>query len=104
MILIRSLENRGALLNGTTRKINIEKGGLLNFFAPLTKVALPWIKNVLISLAKRVLVPLRLTKAALAADAAIQKKIWFTNNTSIFKWRNRLYYENNLFTQRRWFV
>ena len=104
MILIRSLENRGALLNGTTRKINIEKGGLLNFFAPLTKVALPLIKNVLISLAKSVLVPLGLTKAALAADAAIQKKIWFTNNTSIFKWRNRLYYQNNLFTQRRWFV
>ena len=85
-------------------KLILKKVDYLIFFAPLTKVALPWIKNVLISLAKRVLVPLRLTKAALAADAAIQKKIWFTNNTSIFKWRNRLYYENNLFTQRRWFV
>ena len=85
-------------------KLILKKVDYLIFFAPLTKVALPLIKIVLISLAKSVLVTLGLTKAASAADAAIQKKIWFTNNTSIFKWRNRLYYQNNLFTQRRWFV
>ena len=37
MIVIRSLENTGALVNGTTRKINIEKGGLLNFFFFINK-------------------------------------------------------------------
>ena len=47
-------------------------------------------------LAKSVLIPLGLTVAALATDAAIQKKIWirgeFTDN---FEWKNKLYHQNS---------
>ena len=35
-----SLENRVILLKGTTRKINSQKGGLLNFLVPLMEVSL----------------------------------------------------------------
>ena len=33
--VIRSLENRGILLKGTTRKITSQDGGFLNFVKPL---------------------------------------------------------------------
>ena len=45
------------------------------FFGSLLKVGLPWIKNVLQPLAKRVFVPLGLITAASAADSGIHKKI-----------------------------
>ena len=35
-----SLENRVILLKGTTRKIDSQKGGLLNFLVPLMEVSL----------------------------------------------------------------
>ena len=38
--VIKSLENRGILLKGTTRKINGQKGGLLNFLGPLMRPTL----------------------------------------------------------------
>ena len=41
---------------------------------PLLKTGLPLIKNVIKPLAKSVLIPLRLTEAASAADAGINKK------------------------------
>ena len=41
---------------------------------PLLKTGLPLIKNVIKSLAKSFLIPLRLTAAALSADAGIHKK------------------------------
>ena len=47
-------------------------GFLGRLLEPLTKVSLPLMKNVLISLSKGVLVPLRL---ASTADAGIHKKI-----------------------------
>ena len=40
---------------------------------PLLKVGLLWMENLLISLAESILIPLRLTAAAVA-DAGIQKK------------------------------
>ena len=42
---------------------------------PLLKTGLPLTKNVIRPLAKSVLIPLRLTEAASAADAGIHKKI-----------------------------
>ena len=42
---------------------------------PLLKTGLPLMKNVLKQLPKSVLIPLRLTAAAAATDAAIQKKV-----------------------------
>ena len=35
MKVIKSLQNRGLLLKGTTRKITSQKGGILNFLRPL---------------------------------------------------------------------
>ena len=57
-------------------------GGLL---VPLLKTGLPLMKSVIKPLAKSVLIPLRLTAAALAADAGIHKKILGSghNNTTL---------------------
>ena len=38
--VIKSLENRGISLKGITRKINGQKGGLLNFLGPLMRPTL----------------------------------------------------------------
>ena len=45
------------------------------YLGPLLKTGLPLIKHVVKPLAKSVLIPLRLTAAASAADAGIHKKI-----------------------------
>ena len=47
---------------------------LCRLLGPLSKIGLPLIKNVLKPLTKSVLIPLGLTAAASATDAAIQKK------------------------------
>ena len=70
-------------LKGTTRKINSPEGGLLNFLASLTRIALPLMKNMHKLLAKSVLVSLRLTAAVSAADAAIPNKIFELATTII---------------------
>ena len=49
---------------------------------PLLKTGLPLIKNVLKSLTKSVLIPLRLTAAA-ATDAAIHKEIFGSGMTTL---------------------
>ena len=46
------------------------------FQRPLLKTYFPLMKNVLKTLAKSVLIPLELTAAASATDAAIQKKLF----------------------------
>ena len=73
--LINSLENRGILLKGTTRKNTSQEGGFLNFLRPLMTADLPLMKSALTPLAKIVLLPLGFSAGMLAADAAIQKKI-----------------------------
>ena len=53
----------------------IQSGWFLGrLLGPLLKTRLPLIKNVIKPLVKRVLIPLRLTAAASAADAGIHKK------------------------------
>ena len=54
MKVIKSLENRGILLKGTTRKITSQEGGFLNFLRPLMTASLSLMKNVLTPLAKSV--------------------------------------------------
>ena len=66
--VIKSLEKRGILLKGTTRKYTSQKGPFLNLLRPL-------MKNITTPLAKSALIPLILTAAASATDATIQKKI-----------------------------
>ena len=54
----------------------IQSGGFLGrLLGPLLKTGLPLMKSVIKPLAKSVLIPLVLTTAASAADAAIHKKI-----------------------------
>ena len=65
MKIIKSLENRGILLKGTTRKITSQEGGFSNFLRPLLTAGLPLMKSVLTPLTKSLL---------LKADATIQKK------------------------------
>ena len=59
--VIKSLENRAILLEGTTRKIAGQEGGFLNFIRPLMTAGLPLMKSVLTPLAKNALVPLGLS-------------------------------------------
>ena len=59
------------MLKGTTRKINSQKGGLLNLLALLTRVSLSLMKSLLTLLAKSVFVPLELTIAASATYVAV---------------------------------
>ena len=52
--VIKSLENRGILLKGTTRKITSQEGEFVIFLGPLMTVGLQLIKSVLNALAKSV--------------------------------------------------
>ena len=83
MKVIKSLENRGILLKGTTRKITSQEGGFLNFLRPLMTAGLPLMKSVLTPLAKSVLLPLGWSAGMSAADAAIQKKIYGSGSTAL---------------------
>ena len=78
---IRSLENRGILLKGTSRKITSQEGGFLNFVKPLMLNGLAIKKDRLTPLAKSVLVSLRLAVPASVRDAAIQKNIFGSSMT-----------------------
>ena len=79
--IIKSLENRGISLKGTTRKNNNQEGWFLNFLKPFMTSGLRLMNNVLAPLAKSVLIPLELTATALATDAAIWKKIFGSGRT-----------------------
>ena len=57
-------------------KIEQSAGLLGRFLGPLLKTGLPLIGNVLKPLAKSILIPLGLTAAASATDAAIHKKMF----------------------------
>ena len=81
--VIRSLEKRGILLVGTTRKMISQEGRFLNFLRPLMTTSLPLMKNLLTPLGKSVLVPLGLTAAASATDAAIKKKMLGRETTAL---------------------
>ena len=70
-------------MKGTTRKVTSQVGGFLNFFRPLKAAALPLMKSLLTQLARSILIPLRLTAAASATAAAIEKKIYGSGKTAL---------------------
>ena len=82
---------RKSFTNNSSAKIKLSKTQLYQIVQPrgflgrvlglLIKTGLPW--NVLKPLAKRVLIPLGLTAAASATDAAIQKKIHGSGTTKL---------------------
>ena len=62
----------------------IQSGRFLGrLLRPLLKTGLPLMENVIKPLAKSVLIPLRLTAAASAADAKIHKKILGSGTTTL---------------------
>lgn len=79
--VFRSLESRGILSKGTTRKIISEERGFLNFLKPLMAAGLPLSKFVL--LAKRFLVPIELAAAASAKVSVIQKDIFGSRTAAL---------------------
>ena len=69
----------------------IQSGGFLGrLLGPLLKTGLPLIKNIIKRLAKSVLILLRLTAAASAADAGIHKKILGSGNTTLIISNNEM--------------
>ena len=71
------------LSNTQLHKIGQSRSSLARFLQPLQKNGLPLMKNVRRSLAKNVLIPLGLTAAASARDAAIHKKMFGSGNTTL---------------------
>ena len=84
---------RKAFANNSSANIKLSKtqlhkigqsGGFLGrLLGPLLKTGLPLIGNVLKPLAKSVLIPLGLTAATSATDAAIHKKMFGSGNTTL---------------------
>ena len=70
---IKSLETRGVLLKGTTRKITSQEGGFLSFLRSLITAGLLLMNSVLTPLSKNVVLPFGLSAGMSAADATIQK-------------------------------
>ena len=69
---MKSLENRGILLKGTTEKIKIQEGGFLaNVLGQLMRVSSPLMRNVLAPLDNSLLLPYGLTTATSVVDAGI---------------------------------
>ena len=66
-------------------EIGQQEGFLDRLLGVLLKTGLSFMKNKLKPLAKNLLIPLGLTAAASATDAAIHKKIFGSGMT---KWRN----------------
>ena len=82
MTVIKSLESKGVLLKGITRKITSQEEGFLNFLRPLITAVIPLMGNVLTPLAKNLLLQLGLLVRKLAADVAIQKKSYGSGHLS----------------------
>ena len=61
MKVIKTLENRGILLKGTTRKMNSQKGGFVNLLGPSMTVCLSLMENVFTPVPKSVSIPLQLS-------------------------------------------
>ena len=78
-------------------KIVQSRGFLGRLLGPLIKTELPLIGNVLKTLAKSVLIPLALTTATSATDAAIQKKMFGSGFTTLIISNEEIngYYEHN---------
>ena len=83
MKVIKSLENRGIVIKGTTTKITSQEGRFPNFLRPLMTAGLPLMRSVLTPLAKSVLNPLGWSARMSAADTAIQKKIYESGATAL---------------------
>ena len=81
--LIKSLENRETLWQGTTTKITSQEGGFLNVLRLLMTPCLPLMKRVLTRLSKSALIPLWLSAGMSTENAAVQKKIYGWGTTAL---------------------
>ena len=76
-----SLENRGILRKGTTRRTASQEGRYLYFLRSLMSADLPLMKSVLTPLAESVLLSFGLTAAMSSTDKTIKKKIYGSDMT-----------------------
>ena len=81
--VIRSLGNKEILWKRTTEKNVCQKGTFRIFLGQIITFRLPLVKNVFTSLAKMVLLPLKLMTATSAIDVAIQKKTHKSGMTTL---------------------
>ena len=81
--VIRSLGNKEILWKRTTEKNICQKGRFRIFLGQIITFRLPLVKNVFTSLAKMVLLPLKLMTATSAIDVAIQKKTHKSGMTTL---------------------
>ena len=81
--VIRSLGNKEILWKRTTEKNICQKGRFRIFLGQIITFRLPLVKNVFTSLAKRVLLPLKLMTATSAIYVAIQKKTHKSGMTTL---------------------
>ena len=98
---------RKAFVNNSSANVKLPKtqlpkirqsGGLLGrLLGPLLKTGLPLIGNALKPLAKNILIPLGLTTAASAIDAAIHKKMFGSGNTTFIISNEEMIYYSGLF-------
>ena len=78
MKVIKSLENRGILLKETTRKIESQKGGFLNFLRAAVTASLPLLISKVKPLSKRFFVTTKINDSNRCN--IFLKKLWTSNN------------------------
>ena len=86
------------------RKIGQSGGILGRHLGPLLKTGLPLIGNLLKPLARSLLIPLGLTAAVSATDAAIHKKMFGSGTTTLIIYDRNVWYQNNKVSWRIWVV
>ena len=83
MKVIKSLENRGMLSKGTTRRTTSLEGGCFKSLRPLMTANLPLLKRVLTPLPKSILIPLGLSAGMSAVDVGYSKEKFWIRLSSI---------------------
>ena len=81
--IIKSLENRGNLLKGITRKITSQEGGFFNFLRPLMTASLPFMKSLLTPLAKSIFITIRIISSYVSSRCSNSKENFWIRNYSI---------------------
>ena len=89
MKVIKSLENKGILLKGTTRKIPSQYGGFLNFIRPLMTAAIPLIKNVITILAKKHFSTTRINNRSFSNRCSHSKEFFWIRYVCTYNFEQR---------------
>ena len=83
MKIIKSIENKGILLIGSTRKITNQEGGFLDFLRSLMTAGLPLMKSVHTPLTKKCFDTTRITNRNMSSRCSYSKDILWIRKYSI---------------------